>query len=102
MDSEIMKFILGGGGVALLAAFGKLAYDWIQGRVMKEESAVAQWQGIARSRLDEIHRLRAELDAYKRSYSAIWRAYTLGPPPGSIHFPFIPTGEDQGGPEADE
>lgn len=99
MDSEIMKFILGGGGVALLAAVGKLTYDWIHGRVMKEESAVAQWQGIARSRLDEIHRLRAELDAYKRSYSAIWRAYTIGPPPGTQHFPFIPSVEEPDGDE---
>lgn len=90
MTSDIMKFILSGGGVALLAAFGKLAYDWIQGRVMREESAVTQWQGIARSRLEEIHRKDAELNAYKAAYSALWRAYVVLPPLDKQDFPVVP------------
>lgn len=99
MDSDIMKLIIGLGGIALSGGVGKLVYDWIHGRVMKEESAVAQWQGIARSRLDEIQKLKAELDAYKKAYSAIWRAYTIGPPPGTQHFPFIPSVEEPDGDE---
>lgn len=90
MDSEIMKLILGGGGVALLGAFGKLAYDWIQGRVMKEESAVAQWQGIARSRLDEIHRLKARLSWFEPNYALLWLAYSRLPPDDKPSFPFAP------------
>lgn len=90
MDSEIMKFILGGGGVALLAAVGKLAYDWIQGRVMKEESAVAQWQAIARSRLDEIHRQKARLTWFEANYALLWLAYERLPPADKQSFPFAP------------
>ena len=90
MDSEIMKLILGGGGVALLGALGKLAYDWIQGRVMKEESAVAQWQGIARSRLDEIHRQKARLAWFEANYALLWLAYERLPPKEKQSFPFSP------------
>lgn len=90
MTTEIMKFILGGGGVALLAALGKLGYDWLQGRVMREESAVTQWQGIARSRLEEIHRKDAELNAYKAAYAALWRAYAVLPPLDKPEFPVVP------------
>lgn len=90
MTSDIMKFILSGGGVALLAAFGKLAYDWIQGRVMREESAVTQWQGIARSRLDEIHRLKARLSWFESSYALLWLEYERLPPSTKKSFPFAP------------
>lgn len=90
MDSEIMKFILGGGGVALLAAVGKLTYDWIHGRVMKEESAVAQWQGIARSRLDEIHKLKARVAWFEGNYALLWLAYERLPPAEKQSFPFSP------------
>ena len=90
VTKEIMTFILSGGGVALLGAMGKLAYDWIQGRVMREESAVTQWQGIARSRLEEIHRKDAELNAYKAAYAALWRAYAVLPPLDKPEFPVVP------------
>lgn len=88
--SEVMKFILGTGGVALLGALGKLAYDWVQGRVMKEESAVAQWQGIARSRLDEIHRKDARLVWFEANYALLWLAYERLPPKEKQSFPFSP------------
>lgn len=92
-----MKFILGGGGVALLAALGKLAYDWVQGRVMKEESAVTQWQGIARSRLEEIHRLRARLAWFEANYAVLWLAYERLPPPEKPGYPFAPPLPDDDG-----
>ena len=100
VTKEIMTFILSGGGVALLGAFGKLAYDWVQGRVMREESAVTQWQGIARTRLEEIHRKDAELNAYKAAYAALWRAYVVLPPLDKPEFPVTPDwarpeGEDE-------
>ena len=90
MDAEIMKLMLGGGGVAILGAFGKLAYDWIHGRVMKEESAVAQWQGIARSRLDEIHRLKTTVLWFEANYALLWLAYERLPPADKKAFPFAP------------
>ena len=100
VTKEIMTFILSGGGVALLGAFGKLAYDWVQGRVMREESAVTQWQGIARTRLEEIYRKDAELNAYKAAYAALWRAYVVLPPLDKPEFPVTPDwarpeGEDE-------
>lgn len=61
MDAEIIKFIIGGGLTVLVGAVGKFIYDLIQGRVIKEDSAVAQWKGIAESRLQEIRELRREL-----------------------------------------
>lgn len=97
MDSEVMKLILGGGGVTLLAAFGKLAYDWVQGRVMKEESAVTQWQGIARSRLDEIHRMKVRLAWFEANYALLWLAYSRLPPPDKEAFPFSPPPPDDDG-----
>ena len=54
MDAELIKFFLGGGVAILLGAVGKFIYDLIQGRVIKEDSAVAQWRGIAEARLQEI------------------------------------------------
>ena len=90
MTTEIMKFILGGGGVALLAALGKLGYDWLHGRVMREESAVTQWQGIARSRLEEINRLRTRLTWFEANYALLWVAYARLPPDDKPSFPFAP------------
>lgn len=90
MDSDIMKLIIGLGGIALSGGVGKLVYDWIHGRVMKEESAVTQWQGIARSRLDEIHKLKARLAWFETHYALLWLAYSRLPPPDKEAFPFAP------------
>lgn len=90
MDTEFIKFLIGGGLAILLTAVGKFVYDLINGRVIKEDSAVAQWKGIAEARLQEIKGLKTELVAYKRAYAKVWHAYTVGPPPGIITFPFIP------------
>lgn len=90
MDAEIIKFIIGGGLTVLVGAVGKFIYDLIQGRVIKEDSAVAQWKGIAEARLQEIKDLKKELKSYKAAYAAVWHAYSVGPPPGVIKFPFIP------------
>lgn len=90
MDTEFIKFLIGGGLAILLTAVGKFVYDLINGRVIKEDSAVAQWKGIAEARLQEIKSLKTELIAYKRAYAKVWHAYTVGPPPGIITFPFIP------------
>ena len=90
VTKEIMTFILSGGGVALLGAMGKLAYDWVQGRVMREESAVTQWQGIARTRLEEIHRKDARLKWFEANYALLWLAYSRLPPEDKPSFPFAP------------
>lgn len=90
MDAEIWKWILGAGGVLLSGGLGKFVYDLRQGRVIKEESAVTTWQGIASSRLAEIHSLKRELAWYKSEHAKLWRAYSVGPPPGAKSFPFHP------------
>ena len=90
VTKEIMTFILSGGGVALLGAFGKLAYDWVQGRVMREESAVTQWQGIAQTRLEEIHRKDARLKWFETHYALLWLAYSQLEHEGKKAFPFAP------------
>lgn len=94
MDAEIIKFIIGGGLTVLVGAVGKFIYDLIQGRVIKEDSAVAQWKGIAESRLQEIHELRRELGWYRGVYPRLWHAYERLEPPDKEKFPTVPPPPD--------
>lgn len=95
MDAELIKFFLGGGVAILLGAVGKFIYDLIQGRVIKEDSAVAQWKGIAGSRLEEIRELRRELNWYRTYYPRLWHAYRLLPPDEKEQFPNVPPPPEQ-------
>lgn len=95
MDAELIKFFLGGGVAILLGAIGKFIYDIIQGRVIKEDSAVAQWKGIAEARLQEIRDLRRELTWYRDFYPRLWHAYRALPPDEKERFPVVPPLPDQ-------
>lgn len=90
MDAELIKFFLGGGVAILLGAVGKFIYDIIQGRVIKEDSAVAQWKGIAEARLQEIRELRRELTWYSGVYPQLWYAYERLEPREKEKFPVVP------------
>lgn len=95
MDTELIKFIIGGGLAVLIGAIGKFIYDFIQGRVIKEDSAVSQWKGIAESRLQEIRELRRELTWYRDFYPRLWHAYQRLPPDEKERFPTVPPPPDQ-------
>ena len=95
MDAELIKFFLGGGVAILLGAIGKFIYDLIQGRVIKEDSAVAQWKGIAEARLQEIRELKSELQWYRGFYPRLWHAYQRLPPDDKEKFPTVPPPPDQ-------
>lgn len=91
MDAELIKFFLGGGVAILLGAIGKFIYDIIQGRVIKEDSAVAQWKGIAEARLQEIREMKTELGWYRSFYPRLWHAYRELPPDDKEKFPTVPS-----------
>lgn len=93
MDPEIWKWLLGLGGIVLSGGVGKLIYDLRSGHVIKEESAIASWQAIAQSRLEEIERMNRRLAWYESNYAALWYAYSVGPPPGPERFPFAPSAD---------
>lgn len=95
MDAELIKFFLGGGVAILLGAVGKFIYDLIQGRVIKEDSAVAQWKGIAEARLQEIRELKSELQWYRGFYPRLWHAYQRLPPDDKEKFPVVPPPPEQ-------
>lgn len=95
MDAELIKFFLGGGVAILLGAIGKFIYDIVQGRVIKEDSAVAQWKGIAEARLQEIKDLKSELGWYRGVYPRLWHAYERLEPREKEKFPTVPPPPDQ-------
>lgn len=95
MDAELIKFFLGGGVAILLGAVGKFIYDLIQGRVIKEDSAVAQWKGIAEARLQEIRELKSELQWYRGVYPRLWYAYERLEPREKEKFPVVPPPPEQ-------
>ena len=95
MDAELIKFFLGGGVAILLGAIGKFIYDIIQGRVIKEDSAVAQWKGIAEARLQEIRELRRELTWSRGVYPRLWHAYERLEPREKEKFPVVPPPPEQ-------
>lgn len=90
MDAELIKFIIGGGLAILIGAVGKFIYDFVQGRVIKEDSAVAQWKSIAEARLQEIRELRRELTWYGGVYPRLWYAYERLEPREKEKFPVVP------------
>lgn len=95
MDAELIKFIIGGGLAILIGAVGKFIYDIVQGRVIKEDSAVAQWKGIAEARLQEIKDLKSELGWYRGVYPRLWHAYERLEPREKEKFPTVPPPPDQ-------
>ena len=95
MDAELIRIVLGGGIAVIIGAIGKFIYDLRSGRVIKEDSAVAQWKGIAGSRLEEIRELIRELTWYRTYYPRLWHAYRLLPPDEKEQFPNVPPPPEQ-------
>lgn len=104
--SQLIIALLGGSGLTGLGVkLWQVIREHRQGSLQKDTTAVSQWQEIAeRDRehyqmiaaeaLAENKELEAANAALRTAYAALWREYTVGPPPGSKKFPFDPLGRD--------
>lgn len=91
MDSEVWKFILGGGGgVGLIAAVLTFLRDRRRDRVLDEDTALKRLHDDYERKKAEAVRLERELNWYRYNYPLLWSAWAVGPPPGEGDFPSAP------------
>lgn len=115
----ILGAVMGTGGSGILAVAWGIVKDTRARKLVNEESAMGQLRYLkeeaeraarearedadrriaaAETRADKrvaaangrADRAEQTLALYRDSYAAIWRAYTIGPPPGKQKFPFVP------------
>lgn len=104
----VIGAVMGTGGSGIIAVTWGIIKDTRARKLVNEESTIGQLRYLkeeaekdAREAKDDADKRIAAAEArtastertlasYQDSYAAIWRAYTLGPPPGEQKFPFVP------------
>jgi len=96
---QIVIALVGGGGITALATkLWQIVKEHGQGKLDKEDTAIARWQQIAEKAEEdaakdkaedeaEIAQLKIELSWYRVHYGKLWAAYAVGPPPRFDDFP---------------
>ena len=112
---SLITFLLGGGGVLIFRGLWDVLKERRAGKLANEGTTIGMYRHIADR--EEARRKEAEAEAreakedanrriaaandradraeqtlalYRGAYASIWRAYTIGPPPGKHKFPFEP------------
>lgn len=91
---EIIRVVLGGAGVAIIAAVGKLIKDARDGRTAREDTTIKRWQELANEHERNSERAWGIVAAYRRWYTRLWAAY-VGATNDRDTFPTDPTHQDE-------
>lgn len=93
----ILGAVMGTAGGGLVPVVWGIIKDSRAGKLVNEETSIGQIRYLKdeaearalreKERADRAWRLVAW---YKANYAEVWRAYSLGPPPGDKDFPFSP------------
>lgn len=88
----ILGAIMGTSGSGIIAVVWNIIKESKAGKLINEETSIGQMRYLKDEAEKKQQKLERQLVAYKQAYADIWRAYTIGPPPGELNFPFIPGG----------
>lgn len=73
--NNLVNVALGGSGVTILIAFGKLIKDRRDGKLIREDKAISRYKDIAKQNARSANKGWRLVNWYKTSYSLLWAEY---------------------------
>lgn len=93
--NDVVQLVLGGSGVTVLVALGKLLKDRREGKLMREDTAITRYKDLAVQSEKGAEKAWRLVSWYRSHYPLLWAEYmhSCGTPADRDRFPPAPPEE---------